>query len=123
MPYLTKAQVRELSGLHDDNIKTLEAAVVRDLCGKLVRVSALADSVKIEVGADLSREDITRVLKDFTSVIPLVGDSDGRSSLHDHVALIHQHQRQNVEISSSSSSMRSLEEVGTGLCLGIFVSY
>ena len=65
-PYLTKAQVRELSGLHDDDIKTFEAAVVRDLGGKLVCVSALADSVTIEVGADVSHEDITRVLKDST---------------------------------------------------------
>ncbi len=102
VPYLTKAEVRELSGLHVDDIETLKAVVEVDLGGKLVHVSALADSVTFEVAPGVSCKDITRILKDSAPAISLEAGGGG-SSLHDHVALIHRHHHGGTSSSSSSS--------------------
>ncbi|KAL7551123.1 hypothetical protein ACHAWF_014322 [Thalassiosira exigua] len=89
--YLSKAQVRDISGLHHDDIKTIEASV-KGLGGDLLHVSAHADSVTIEVPRNVSREDVTRTLKASSSAVSLRSDKT-ESSIHDHIALIHQHRR------------------------------
>lgn len=88
-PYLSKAEMRDLTGLPPHDLDALKVAI-QAIGGEVVSVSTLADSVRLEFAddANVSRDDVIRALK--ASSLPASNDSaDG--NLYDHVALVHKH--------------------------------